>query len=357
MIVSDNVGKEDGATKAGDNAQSAPLVVSAGSESLVAASEGTEGARAVRGYIRGQLSERSKENALDALRRLTRILSGGASSDPEGVPWPTIDFETATALRAALFDKTLSGAITPGTANLTLAHMRGLIRTMYNMKFVGPHQNEWTHSGALKNIRGSRTPRGRALTVREERDLRTAARKLNGYRGTMLDTAIVLAVGGGLRREEVVTLTVDGFGPEELSIVGKGNKERILPVDAQMRDAGDAWLGCRSDLAPSHAALFCSPQRPEKEMSRRSFWSLVRAAAHEAFGDSNPCDEQCRCFKIVTGPHDFRRTFATRLLDQGLDIRQLQVLMGHESPETTARYDKRDLKSLFEKRRNMRVIA
>jgi integrase len=57
----------------------------------------------------------------------------------------------------------------------------------------------------------------------------------------------------------------------------------------------------------------------------------------------------------LTGPHDFRRTFATTL--DKFDLRQVQVLMGHESPETTARYDKRDLETLHEKARNTKVIA
>lgn len=354
--MSDNVGADDPPANR-ESTTPALVVVSGGASGLVEASASTEGAEAVRAYVRSQLSPRSKENALDALRRITKLITKGANADPELIPWSTLSYEHVTAVRTALFEETRSRAITPGTANLTLSHLRGLIRTMYGMGLITPRQHEWTHSGVLKNIRGSRTPRGRALTVREERELRRAARALSGYRGVMLDTAIVLAVGGGLRREEVASLTVDGFGPDELSIIGKGNKERHLPVDAQMRDAGDAWLAQRSQLMPSHATLFCSPGMPEEEMSAWSFWALVRSAAHDAFGDSNPCDEQCRCFKVVTGPHDFRRTFATRALDGGLDIRQLQVLMGHESIETTGRYDKRDLEALFEKRRNMRIVA
>ena len=286
-----------------------------------------------------------------------RLTSLGRSSDPELFPWPAIGYEQATAIRTALYDMTRAGAITPSTANLTLSHLRGLLKAMFSMGLVTAEQLALVHSGALKNIKGSRTPRGRALSLREEKALRASARALQGYRGAMLDTAIVVAIGAGLRREEIARLAVEGLKPGELSVVGKGNKEKRMPVDDQMQAVIDAWLEEREQLAPSHGGLFCSPQRPEWVMSPWSFWSLVRTAAHDAFGGSEACSQGCKCLEVVTGPHDFRRTFATRLLDQGLDIRQVQVLMGHESPETTARYDKRDVEALFAKRRGIKVIA
>jgi integrase/recombinase XerD len=145
--------------------------------------------------------------------------------------------------------------------------------------------------------------------------------------------------------------------PGWLRVIGKGNRERPMPVDEQMQDAIGVWLEERGALAPSHGGLFCSPHRPDWTLSPWSFWSLVRDAAHAAFGSSERCAKGCPCLEIVTGPHDFRRTFATRLLDRGFDIRQVQVLMGHASPETTALYDKRDLNALFERRRKTRIIA
>lgn len=316
-----------------------------------------EGARAAQAYLRAQLSPRSRQNALDALRRLVRLASRGQNSDPEQFLWSAIGYEQATTIRAALYEMTRAGAITPGTANLTLSHLRGLLRAMFSMGLVTADQLALVHSGALKNVGGSRTPRGRALSLREEKALRASARALRGYRGAMLDTAIVVAIGAGLRREEVARLAVEGLKPGVLVVVGKGNKERRMPVDSQMQAVIDAWLEEREQLAPSHGGLFCSPQRPDWALSPWSVWALVRAAAHDAFGGSQPCTQGCKCLEVVTGPHDFRRTFATRLLDQGLDIRQVQVLMGHQSPETTARYDKRDVEALFEKRRGMKVIA
>lgn len=362
--MADDVGKTDPPGE--EDSDDAPLleggltalvpVVSDVSDALGRPLAGTPDGGAVAAYIARQLSPRSKENAYDALRRLSRLLFG-REVDPVQVPWPAVSYDLVTRIRARLYERTREGGITPGTANLTLSHLRGLMKTMRGKKLITSDQWELVSLGHLKNVPGSRVVRGRALTPHEEQTLREAARTLVGYQGLMLDTAIVLATGAGLRREEVTKLTVDGVGFDVLQILGKGNKERRIPIDGQMREAADAWLAERARLAPKHGGFFCAPQHQEKFLSLWSFWALVRTAAHVAFGGDEPCNNKCRCLKVVTGPHDFRRTFATRLLDQGYDIGQVQALMGHDSPETTARYDKRDVEALFEKRRKTRVIA
>ena len=102
---------------------------------IVVAPEDDRSARAVRQYVASQLSPRSRENAWDALRRVARMVVGpGAPAD--AYPWPTITYEHAQLLRRGLFDLTETGAITPGTANLTLSHVRGIVRTMYGMRMI-----------------------------------------------------------------------------------------------------------------------------------------------------------------------------------------------------------------------------
>ncbi len=334
------------------------LAVVQATEAPLAAVPGQDGgARAVQAYLRAQLSPRSRQNALDALRRLTRVITRDASNDPVQIPWTSFGYEQVTTVRTMLYELTRRGEITPGTANLTLSHLRGLIRTMYGMGLVSPAQHELTHSNAMKNVPGKREARGRAISGNEERELRSAAQSLGGYKGAMLDTAIVLAIGAGLRREEVAGLTVAGLEPGTMKVLGKGNKARPIPIDAQMQAAIDFWLEERTRLALPHGGLFCSPNRPGKRLSPWSFWDLVRTTSHIAFGDRKPCDKECRCLKVVTGPHDFRRTLATRMLGQGDDIVSVRAIMGHESIETTSRYDKRDVEAIFERRRKMRIIA
>jgi len=325
--------------------------------SIVVAPADDRPARAVQQYVVSQLSPRSRENAMDALRRIARLATGRPDARAEEFPWPNISYELATRLRRSLFDRTREGSIAPGTANLTLSHLRGIIRSMYGMGLINHEQLSVAHPGMIKNVPGSRVVRGRMLSTVEENELRAAARALDGYRGGMLDAAVTLALGAGLRREEVAGAELGRLKPGWLAVIGKGNKERDLVVDEGMQAALDPWLGERTHLAPPHGLVFCSPWKSTHELSRWSFWALVREASHAAFGTAEACPDDCRCFEVVTGPHDFRRTFASRLLEQGLDIREVQILMGHESPETTARYDKRNVTVLYEKRRKLKVVA
>ena len=316
------------------------------------------GARGVRSYVENQLSPRSKQTASDALRRLARLLTKGRVRDAELFPWSLIDYELAKRIRVVLYDATLAGEISPGTANLTLSHLRGLIRALDGMKLITGDQYKLIDpKGALKRVPGSRTARGRALTSAEEERLHAVARDLSGYRGALLNATVATSIGTGLRREEVGRLALAGFGPDYLSIIGKGNKQREVPIVPEVQEAADEWLEKRATLMPIHASMFCAPDISNMELSPWSFWALVRDGAHRAFGDRKKCNKGCRCLQVVTGPHDFRRTFATRLLDSGLDIRAVQVLMGHESPETTARYDKREKREIFEKMRGMKGLV
>jgi integrase/recombinase XerD len=144
------------------------------------------------------------------------------------------------------------------------------------------------------------------------------------------DRAILeLLYGAGLRISELTGLDVDDVDLEEGSVrvVGKGGKERDVPVGHFARDAVGAYLArARPSLATgrSRAALFLN-QRGGR-LTRQGCSLIVSAAVRRA-----------GITRRVT-PHTFRHSFATHLLEGGADVRVVQELLGHASVATTQIY-------------------
>jgi len=143
----------------------------------------------------------------------------------------------------------------------------------------------------------------------------------------------------GLRCEEVTSLDKDSFDfeTEQLRVLGKGSKERLLPVGEPAQRALQRYLeGGRHALAaePREQALFLSKngrRLSSSDVTRRlALW--VREAA------------------LATGvsPHSLRHSFATHLLEGGADLRTIQELLGHASISTTQVYTRVDAARLRE---------
>jgi integrase/recombinase XerD len=144
------------------------------------------------------------------------------------------------------------------------------------------------------------------------------------------DRAILeLLYGAGLRVSELVGLDVDDVDLEDASVrvLGKGGKERLVPVGRMARDAVAAYLTRgRTALATgrSRGALFLNARGGR--LTRQSCSRLLDAHRRRA---GIP--------RVVT-PHDLRHSFATHLLEGGADVRVVQELLGHASVATTQVY-------------------
>jgi integrase/recombinase XerD len=144
------------------------------------------------------------------------------------------------------------------------------------------------------------------------------------------DRAILeLLYGAGLRVSELVGLDVDDVDLEDASVrvLGKGSKERLVPVGRMARDAVAAYLTRgRPALATarSRGALFLNARGGR--LTRQSCSRLLDAHRRRA---GIP--------RVVT-PHDLRHSFATHLLEGGADVRVVQELLGHASVATTQVY-------------------
>ena len=133
----------------------------------------------------------------------------------------------------------------------------------------------------------------------------------------------------GLRVSELVALRTVEVGRAEgvLRVVGKGDRERMVPLGAEAAAWIDAWLarGRPVLLAGRSAdALFVTARAAP--MTRQMFWTLIKRHARTA-GIAAPLS-----------PHTLRHAFATHLLNHGADLRVVQLLLGHADISTTQIY-------------------
>ncbi|MHB8766050.1 MAG: site-specific tyrosine recombinase XerD, partial [Deferrisomatales bacterium] len=145
------------------------------------------------------------------------------------------------------------------------------------------------------------------------------------------DRAILeLLYAAGLRVSEASSLTVDGL---DLAVgyvrtLGKGSKERLVPVGRQAQEALAAYLERgRPLLLKGRKCPYLFLNRFGRRLSRQSIWKLVKAACR---GAGLPSAE--------ASPHTLRHSFATHLLEGGADLRSVQMMLGHADLATTQIY-------------------
>jgi integrase/recombinase XerD len=133
----------------------------------------------------------------------------------------------------------------------------------------------------------------------------------------------------GTRVSEAIGLDVDDLATGQLvRVLGKGGKQRLVPVGSYARTALDAYLTRVRPLwavkGAATPALFLGPRGGR--LSRQGAWLVIQAAAERAGLSAH------------VSPHTFRHSFATHLLQGGADVRVVQELLGHASVATTQLY-------------------
>ena len=150
------------------------------------------------------------------------------------------------------------------------------------------------------------------------------------------DLAILeLLYGSGLRVSELVGLDLENISINDrlVRVLGKGQKERIVPFGHKAAAALENYLMIRPELA----AKMRSPQPDDKNAL---FLNLNFGGRLTARSVGNIVDRYVTLLakKLKAHPHTLRHTFATHMLDAGADLRAIQELLGHESLSTTQRY-------------------
>ena len=135
--------------------------------------------------------------------------------------------------------------------------------------------------------------------------------------------------GAGLRVSELVFLKVVDVNLDAglVRVMGKGAKERIVPIGSKAKDAARLWL---DQGRPKELKLLSSDflfiARAGNPMTRQAFWKIIKKYALAA-GIARP-----------VSPHTLRHSFATHLIEGGADLRSVQTMLGHSDISTTQIY-------------------
>ncbi|NMR20930.1 site-specific tyrosine recombinase XerD [Cellulomonas fimi] len=291
------------------------------------------GQDALAGVVQGYLAHLTVErglspNTLAAYRRDLERYVGHLAAQGRGTPAQITPEDVEDFVTALRTGSDGGAALSASSAARAVAAVRGWHRFCALEGLVG--------ADAASAVRPPAQPKRlpKAISTADVERLLEAAGAGDGA-GPLRDRALLeLVYSTGARISEAVGLDVDDLdltpGHASVRLLGKGRKERVVPMGSYAVAAVDAYLvRARPALAASGLgtpALFLNLRGAR--LSRQSAWSVLRAAAERA---QLPGAEHI-------SPHTLRHSFATHLLAGGADVRVVQELLGHASVTTTQVY-------------------
>lgn len=162
----------------------------------------------------------------------------------------------------------------------------------------------------------------------EEVDRLVAAVDLDSAFGKRDRAMLETLYGLGLRVSELVSLRISSIWTEQgfVSVIGKGDKQRLVPLGGMARDAIRDYLEVRGPAADRESSDILFLNRFGRALTRVAVFKMIKAYAMKA-GISKEIS-----------PHTLRHSFATHLIENGADLRAVQEMLGHESILTTEIY-------------------
>ena len=210
----------------------------------------------------------------------------------------------------------------PGIGSAARARKLSAIKSFYNYLSVSTKQIK---ENPVKDIEFPKIRRSlpKYLTLEESTALLKAVSGPNQKRDFAI---LMLFLNCGIRRSELVGLNLTDVYDDRIRVVGKGNKERIVYMGSSCRRAIDEYLVERNKIVLSdNRALFGS--RDKNRISVTAVHRLVKKHLLEAGLDSTQFSA-----------HKLRHTAATLMLSNGVDLKTLQEVLGHENLNTTQIY-------------------
>ncbi len=213
-----------------------------------------------------------------------------------------------------------------GMASSTIARRLAALRSFYNFMV----QEDYMPRNPARDVDVPKPDKRLPVVLTVEEVERLMLQPEDGDLIGMRDRAILeLLYATGIRVSELVDLDLDHISTSrrQLRCIGKGDKERIVPMGTISAQAVRRYLAAgRPQLIrdPREIALFVNNHG--RRLTRQGVWKIVRRHGHRA-----------RIGKRIT-PHTLRHSFATHLLENGADLRSVQEMLGHADISTTQIY-------------------
>ena len=266
-------------------------------------------------YIRYlRVERRLSANTVEAYRRdleeFSNFIMRNYGVVPERVEQPMVE-----RFMAWLYDRNRSAA--------SQARRLSGVKSFYNYLLINDRV-EHLPTDNVDNPRLDRTLPD-VLTV-EEIDAMLATFDMTSPKGCRDSAMVEVLYSCGLRVSELTTLKISDlfFGEGYIRIVGKGDKQRLVPISNIARDKIQYYMDFRTPASRSEATVFLNNRG--KPLTRVMVFNIIKQAALLAGIDKQ------------ISPHTLRHSYATHLLEGGANIRQVQELLGHESILTTEVY-------------------
>ena len=279
-------------------------------------------------YVGKQSNAGTRRAMKGCLDRMAEIISPTPEPHPENsgetITWWVLGYEDAEILCRAFTEHGYS----PSSINKHLSAFRQVLKTSWRLKLMT--SEDYTAAADIESVDNDRLPAGRSVGPAEVTKM-LAACLSDGVKGIRDAAIIAVLTSTGCRRDEVASMRIEHFDSVErtIKITGKGGKEREVYVHDDAMVYLQNWLAI---LDTSRGPMWRSINR----------WGQIRDGQVTGV-DMGRITERWRKAAGVRAmtTHDMRRTFAGNLLDKGVDLATVQELMGHASPVTTQRYDRR----------------
>jgi integrase/recombinase XerD len=244
--------------------------------------------------------------------------------------WQNFDYVKLLEIKRLIIDT----GVQPATVNHYITMMKSASLEAWRLRIIDTET--YMRIKDVKQLKTERCAVGRALSSKELRNLITFKDDEQIPIEARDSAVIAIAYGAGIRRSELITLNRSDYQDDTLFVNGKGNTRRMVYLPPFAVLALDKWL---TFTKPESIPLFCQVYKgdhvSEKRLSSRSIGDIIK----RRYIATNT--------RYLT-PHDLRRSFATNLIESGIDLFTVQKLMRHADIATTRIYDMRGERSQIE---------